>query len=160
MSISAALDAGRQPSAWLQTEASSSDELRAFEQEMRALDHALRQTAPKPEAPASLHYSIMQAVRTADRPAAATREPSILRWAPLPVLGVTVLLAACWFLYIPGRQSAHPPQSLAAATAALELGGQITRTVPSAVVAPLSDELERLNRDLDSTAQFLLASLP
>jgi hypothetical protein len=28
------------------------------------------------------------------------------------------------------------------------------------VVAPLSDELERLNRDLDNTAQFILASLP
>jgi hypothetical protein len=27
-------------------------------------------------------------------------------------------------------------------------------------VAPLSDELNRLNRDLGKTAQFLLASLP
>ena len=40
------------------------------------------------------------------------------------------------------------------------MGDQMVRTMPSAVVAPLSDELERLNRDLDKTAKFLLASLP
>ena len=33
-------------------------------------------------------------------------------------------------------------------------------TILTAVVAPLPDELERLNRDLDKTAQFLRASLP
>jgi hypothetical protein len=32
--------------------------------------------------------------------------------------------------------------------------------VPSAVISPLSNELEQLNRDLNNTAQFLLASLP
>jgi hypothetical protein len=36
----------------------------------------------------------------------------------------------------------------------------MTRAMSAAVVAPLSDELDRLNRDLDHTAQFLLANLP
>jgi hypothetical protein len=36
----------------------------------------------------------------------------------------------------------------------------MARAVPSAVVAPLTDELQKLNQDLNNTAQFLLASLP
>jgi hypothetical protein len=40
------------------------------------------------------------------------------------------------------------------------MGGQVARAVPTAVVSPLADELEKVNRDLNSTAQFLLASLP
>ena len=32
--------------------------------------------------------------------------------------------------------------------------------VPSTMLAPLADELKRLNQDLDNTAQYLLASLP
>ncbi len=49
---------------------------------------------------------------------------------------------------------------MAAATTALEMGGQAARAAPAAVVTPLAEELARVNRDLDSTAQFLLASLP
>ena len=51
-------------------------ELCGIEQEMLALDRGLKETAPRAEAPASLHRSIMQAVRAANRPAAAEREPS------------------------------------------------------------------------------------
>jgi hypothetical protein len=36
----------------------------------------------------------------------------------------------------------------------------MARAMPSAVVNPLADELKNINRDLDNTAQFLLASLP
>jgi hypothetical protein len=49
---------------------------------------------------------------------------------------------------------------LATANNALELSEQITQTMPAAVMAPLSDEWQGLNRDLQNTAQFLLASLP
>jgi hypothetical protein len=51
-------------------------------------------------------------------------------------------------------------ESLAVAQSALEMGGQITRTIPDAMMSPLTDEWERVNRDLTSTANFLLASLP
>jgi hypothetical protein len=158
--ISAALDAGKRPSAWLRRRVSNSEELRGFEQDLMALDRALRQPAPEPEVPASLHRSIMQAVQAADRPVRAGRQLLWLRWAPLPALAAIVLLAVWWGLHSPVRQSAPDTQSLAAATAALEMSGQLARAVPSAMVAPLSGELERLNRDLDNTAQFLLASLP
>ena len=158
--ISAALDAGERPSAGLRWRVSNSEELRGFEQDMMALDRALRQPAPKPEVPASLHRSIMQAVQAADRPVRAGRQLLWLRWAPVPALAAIVLLAVWWVLHSPVRQPAPDTQSLAAATAALEMSGQLARAVPSAMVAPLSGELERLNRDLDKTAQFLLASLP
>ena len=158
--ISAALDTGKRPSAWLRRRVSKSEELRAFEQEIMALDQALHQSVPRSEMPASLHRSIMQAVQSADRPAPTRRTPTVLRWAPVPVLAVIMLLGFWWVLRSPARQSPPDTQSLAAASSALELSGQLARTVPSAVVAPLSGELERLNLDLANTAQFLLASVP
>ena len=127
---------------------------------MTALDRALKQTVPRPETPPSLHRSIMQAVRAANRPAPAPRELAVLRWLPVPALAVLVLLAVWWVARGPVKPPVHDTQSLAAATTALDLGGQMAQAVPSAVVTPLSNELERLNRDLNNTAQFLLASLP
>ena len=158
--ISMALDADQPSSAWLRRRPSASAELRGIEQEMLALDRALKEAAPRAEAPGSLHQSIMQAVRAANRPAAAPRQPSMLRWVPVPVFAVMLVLGVLWVLQSPVRPPAQTAQPLAAATTALNLGNQMVRTMPSAVVAPLSDELERLNRDLDKTAQFLLASLP
>jgi len=157
--ISAALDADQPPSAWLRRRVDASAELCGIEQEMVALDRALKETAPRAEAPASLHGSIMQGVRAADRPAAA-RQPSVLRWVPVPVFAAMVLLLVLWVLHAPVRTPVQNAQPLAAATSALKLGDQVVRSMPSAMVAPLSDELDRLNRDLDRTAQFLLASLP
>ena len=157
--ISMALDADQPSSARRHRKPSASAELRGMEQEMMALDRALKETAPRAEAPASLHQSIMQAVRAANRPAAAPRQPSVLRWVPVPVFAVMVVLGVVWMLQSPVR-TVQTGQPLAAATTALQLGNQMVRTMPTAVVAPLSDEWERLNRDLDKTAQFLLASLP
>jgi len=99
-------------------------------------------------------------VRAANRPAAAPRQPSVLRWVPVPVFAVMLVLVAVWVLQSPVRTPVQNAQPLAAAASALQLGDQMVRTMPTVVVAPLSDELERLNRDLDKTAQFLLASLP
>jgi hypothetical protein len=75
--------------------------------------------------------------------------------------GAALALLVVWqFL----QHEAQPPtpaaQSLIAAASALEIGGQMARTVPAAVVAPLSHELHQLNRDLDKTAEYLLASVP
>ena len=158
--MSVALDRGQKPSGRLREKMRGAAELGGFEADMTALDHALKETAPKAQAPASLHRSIMRAVQAAERPALAQREPTVLRWLAAPVLAMVALLLVWHALRGPVRPTAPDTQSLAAATSALEAGGQMARAVPSAVVAPLSDELARLNRDLDNTAQFLLASLP
>jgi hypothetical protein len=158
--ISIAMDASQQAPARLRRKISSSTELRRFEQELAELDRALKQAPPKPEAPALLHRSIMLAVRAGNRPVAVAREPGLMHWAPLPVLVAIVLLGIWWVLQRPLQPTTQDTQSLVHATAALEMGNQMSRTVPSAVIAPLSNELERLGQDLDNTTRFLLASLP
>ena len=161
MRISAALDGGRTPAAWPQRTTSVSDELRDFDREMAALDRALRRTAPRPHGPPSLHSSIMRAVRQAARPAVKTwRAWAFLRWVPAPVVGALGLMIVLSAARGPARPTVQATQSLAVATTALKAGGEMARAVPSAVVSPLTDELTKLNRDLDNTAQFLLASLP
>jgi len=158
--ISAALDAGHKLSASLRRNIDRSEQLQSIEDEMTALDRALKQCPPKPQAPPGLHRSIMQAIRVAERPAAAPAGLAFLRWVAAPV-AAALALAAVWLAL---RGPVVPPtqgtQSLAAATTAWEMSARLAQTVPSAVVAPLSDELARLNRDLDNTAQFILASLP
>ena len=131
-----------------------------MEQELIALDHALKQDVPEAEAPAFLHSSIMAAVRRAERSAAEPRGLALLRWARVPAFVLVALLGLWWALRSPVQPAQPDTQSLAAATTALEVSGEMARAVPTAVVAPLSEELERLNLDLNNTARFLLASLP
>ena len=161
LKISAALDDGHGPAAGAQGEKCVSTELHGFAQEMTALDRALKQTVPKPDAPPSLHSAIMRAVRAAERPAVESeRELNFLRWVPWSVAAVVAVIAVWYVSHGPERLPARDAQSLAVATTALEMGGQVARGAPAAVVNPLADELAKVNRDLDSTAQFLLASLP
>jgi hypothetical protein len=129
-------------------------------QEMTALDRALKEIAPKLQPPRSLHRSIMQAVRATEQRPSVSPGLSFLKWLPAPALVALALLVVWHAQRSPVRSSAPNPQSLAAATTALEIGGQMAQAMPSAMVAPLADELARLNRDLNNTAQFLLASLP
>ncbi len=158
--ISAALDRDPRPPGSPPVRSRGSDKLRRFAGELAALDRDLRATAPKAEAPASLHRSIMRAVRAADPPGEAEGAPGFLRWLIAPAAAVIALLVVWQSVRGPGQPSPPKPPPLAAAANALEMGGQMVQAVPSAVVAPLADELERLNQDLDNTAQFLLASLP
>jgi len=72
--------------------------------------------------------------------------------------GAALAMLVVWCSYQPPET--HESKSLIAAASALEVGGQVTHTLPSAVVAPLSDELQGLNQDLDNAAQYLLASMP
>jgi hypothetical protein len=161
MRISAALDGARRLATCRRSKASVADELRRFERELAALDNALRQTAPRPQAPPSLHCSIMQAIQAAERPPAkAEREFAFLRWLPAPVVAVLALMAVWYVAQAPVKKPVEGTPPLGSATAALEVGGKMARTMPGAVFTPLTDELENLHRDLENTAQFLLASLP
>jgi hypothetical protein len=158
--ISAALDESRQPGGSRPAGISRSNELRAFGQEMAALDRALKDASPKPRAPASLHGSIMRAVQAGQPPAVAQRPLALLRWLTAPAAVAIALLLIWQAQRHPARPAPTATQSLATAASALDMSRQMTRVVPSAVLGPLSEELERLNRDLDNTAKFLLASLP
>ena len=141
-----------------------SDELRRFEQSLRALDQALNQAPAQPELVPPLHHSIMRAVRAAECSVAPRHQHSILRWLPATALVALTVLGLWYALRQPALAPVRTPvqnaQPLVAAATALEMGDLMARTIPSAVLSPLSDEWERVSRDMNNTAQFLLASLP
>jgi len=158
--ISLALDADEQHSPRMWRRPGAPADARAEEEEMVALDRALKETVPIVEAPPWLHGAIMEAVRAARRPARPARRPALLRWLPAPALALMLVVTTVWLMHRPAQTPAQNAQTLATATSPLQFGNQMVQAMPSAMVAPLSDELERLNQDLGKTAQFLLASLP
>lgn len=162
--ISAALDDRRALPNWLRKRLNCSDDLRHFEQGLRAVDQALRYAPPKPEVTAAFHDSIMRAVRTAECCAVPQHKHSILRWLPAPALVALAVLGVWYALHQPVPAPVQTPvpntQSLATTATALEMSDLVVRDIPSAVLRPLSEEWARVNLDMDNTAQFLLASLP
>jgi hypothetical protein len=141
-----------------------SEEARRFAENASALDQALKSQLPRPGTTGSLHASIMRAVRAARHRPVAEPQRGWPRWIPVSSLVLLVLLG----VFLAVRFSAHTgstagradSQALAAAASALELGGDWVRGAPSVALSPLSDEMERLDRDWARTEQFLLASLP
>jgi hypothetical protein len=132
-----------------------------------ALESALRGSPPSTEFPLELHVSIMHAVQTARR-AESTEASGIgmikrfvtVSW--LPVAGFAGLVLLGVLLSIHNQPVATPqnPQPLADISNAFVKSQELMDSLPSATVGPLSDELDKVNRDLDRTAKFLLAALP
>ena len=128
------------------------------------LHRALHAARPKTDAPPFLHKSIMRAIETS-RPVEDSR-PAILRWLPVPAMALAglLILGLVWFFLRPtppkAKVGSPSPQTLTQATLVLESGENMAVTMPDALLTPLSEELQRLNRDLDRTGQLLLASLP
>jgi hypothetical protein len=102
----------------------------------------------------------MQAVRKAH--STQPKSESIgLRWLPASAVAAVVVSGICWSLQFsrPVPSPEIDEQAFDAAATALEMGNKIG-TVPTMAVAPVSDELDRLNQDISNTAQFVLASIP
>jgi hypothetical protein len=102
----------------------------------------------------------MRATQAGAAEAAPARELALRRW--LPASALAALAAWCVFREGPVA-STHPVSQrdgLAPAAVALELGQQVTQRMPAEMVAPLSEEWQRLNLDFDRAQEFLLASLP
>jgi hypothetical protein len=121
------------------------------------LDEALRGSVPASEMPPALHASIMDAVRLAGPPAPPMRKQSIARWLLAPA--VALLVCAVWAWHF-GSRPAAPHIAFERAGSALATSREMARAVPGAALAPLTQEWQRLNQDLDNTTQFLLAALP
>jgi hypothetical protein len=156
--ISVALDAGKPLPPSLRKALATNPELRRFEARTRALEHALTQTKPEVDSPPFLHRCIMRSVQAAAEPAAARPRFQLLRWLATPA--VAVMFALGLWVALKPTPPVPNPAPLAAVSTTLELGNTMPQTLPPALVAPLSEELSRLNQDLTNTAQFLLASLP
>jgi hypothetical protein len=144
-------------------------DIRAFKEVATELGRALRTEPRNVVPPSSLHRDIMRSVREARAKEMSEVNPSRgwSAWRLAPASAIAACVTVAWLVAQhhgsgpvskPGNHATL--ESLAVAQSALEMGGQITRTIPDAMVSPLTDELERVNQDLTSTANFLLASLP
>lgn len=155
--ISNALDTRQTPPRWVQRQAASSGELQRYEKDCAALETALRQGVPQCDPPAELHRAVVSALRASQPP--ATPAP-VLWWlrsrlAPAALLAVA-LLAGIWLVK---RPVSEPRTTAAVPPVTLAFDGQL-ELLHSDVTAPLTEELARLDSDLDHTTQFLLANLP
>ena len=141
-----------------------SEELRRFAENSSALNHALKSQLPSREDCPLLHDSIMRAVRTSMPARAAEKQPAWPRWVPVSSLGLLVLLGVLMIIqFFPTMNVKVQPensQTLAAAGSAIELGGSLVREAPAVAMSPLSDEMQKLDRNLVDAKKFLLASLP
>jgi len=151
--ISTALDSGASSR---QTTVCTEAERRRCEESMKSLDRQLKAAQPTKEVPTVLHESILRAVYAADRAQQRQAAPAVWRWLPAPALALLAVIG----LWSSLNRAPHESQSLAVTTAALEQSHAITQTVPAAVLAPLSEEMEYLNRDFHSAVDFLLATVP
>jgi hypothetical protein len=159
-----------------------SKEARQFEETMRELDRRLKSAQPAQAPPPGLRDSVLRAVhraaktaeplalsqsdgeRVAFRPGEGTARGSSVwwwrkvaaRWLPAPALALLVVGSVWWMLSRPQPES----QPLTTAGAALERSHELAQQAPAAVLAPLSKEMESLNRDFRNAVQFLVASVP
>jgi hypothetical protein len=133
----------------------------------KALESALRNSAPVSQFPDGLHDSIMRSVRASNRQQATWLSPISLlqrlvrvRWIPLTSFGAVV--ACVVWLTVRDRpvQNNSIAQPLPNFSTAFSTSRQMVETLPSLAVGPLSDELDKVNQDLDRTTDFLLAALP
>jgi hypothetical protein len=152
--ISAALDARKPLPESLRRAIAADPDLERFARRSENLGRALR----KPALAAPLmHDSIMRAVRAAGRREQPRRAPWAA-WLAAPA-SVAALAAVCFWIGSP-RQAQPGGKSLEGAAMVLEMSEQMPNTMPSLVMAPLSDEWARVDHDLQSTTQVLLASFP
>lgn len=131
------------------------------------LEFALRESAPASRFPPHLHNSIMGAIRAANH-----QEPNRvsaglflqrltqLKWIPLGGVAVMMTLGVLIALHNRAAQNISTAQSIAEISSAFTASQEIVDSLPAVSVAPLSDELDKVNQDLNHTTDFLLAALP
>ena len=131
-----------------------------------ALESALRDSTPRSEFPPDLHGSIMNAVHAtqAERNSVSVSEifQSFLkaRWIPVTGFVGLVLLGVLLTIYNRQAPTIQNPQPFVEISNAFATSQELVDSLPSVAVGPLSEELDKVNRDLDRTAEFLIATLP
>jgi len=145
--ISNALDSGKPLPASLRQKIAADPELERFARPLRSL----------PPVNPALHDSIMRAVRASarrERPQPA----SALSWLAASSILAALAVVCLWMVHPDSAPSGRP--TLDQPLMLLEMSEQMTATMPSLVMAPLSNEWARVNHDVQETTQILLASLP
>jgi hypothetical protein len=162
--ISNAIDTGRPLSASNRAAVEATPELRTFAEEAEMVDQALRHP-PSPRADASLHRSIIQAVRA--RAAEAPPKPAFPVLWLAPVAALFMLAGWGWWWTemrspqtVPQVAVVLSPSPLERVSEAIELGGQMSRRVPTEILAPLSNEWAQVDGDLRGATQIIVNSMP
>jgi hypothetical protein len=127
------------------------------------MEQALKASVPVAAAPPALHAGIMQAVRRAAPERIAARPEWRPRFVPAGACGLLLLLLGTGYFCLhrpPVSSGSRGASSLAAASSALDAGGEIVCAMPGAALAPLTNELQSLDRDVTAAGDFLVASLP
>ena len=153
--VSLALDAD-EPRRGKPCDNNASEEIKECEKSMRDLDRRLKAARLATPVPTALHASVMRAVRAVADSKERQSAPWFLRWLPAPALAMLLALG----LWLSLGRSPHESPSLTAAAAALERGHEMAQKAPEVVLAPLSQEMDNLNRDLKNAVDFLVASVP
>ena len=83
-----------------------------------------------------------------------------IRWLGASAFAALVLLGVWLATHHHSEQASSNAQSVVEISRAFTASQELVDALPSAAVGPLSDELDRVNRDLARTAEFLLATLP
>jgi hypothetical protein len=137
---------------------------RNFAQRAAVLDRALRVPPSISPADATLHNSIMRAVRaSANAQKIVPTRASNKIW--LAMTSAAFAAICVWLLVRPSApilpsRADESSQTLAAAQNVLDMSAEVSRSMPAAVVGPLSNELASVDHDIRNTTQFVLATLP
>jgi hypothetical protein len=132
----------------------------------KAVESALRASAPEAEFPPGLHDSTIRAVKLARREEIAVSQVGVLqrvaqlRWAPVTGFAALALFGIWLTVYDRSGQATACAPAIPAISTALTVSQEIADGLPSVTVGPLSDEWDKVNQDLNHTADFLLANLP
>jgi len=120
------------------------------------LETDLRQYQPTVQSPADLHSSILCAVRSAAK--SRYPQPALARghWVVASVFAALLALVAWWGFVRPGAGRQTPGDAQFARPGAQNIPAQAS----AAMLAPLTQELEFLNRDFRGAVDFLVASVP
>jgi hypothetical protein len=136
--------------------------LQEFADTTLAVGRRLKESTPALRETPGLHRSIMSAVRlsTVDKPE--------LGWFRMETFvkafAIVLLLATMgWWVthrnFAPGGLSINP-EPLTSASDALQLGDTIASEGPDALTSPLTDEIDKLDGDLNAAADYIMSSVP
>ena len=152
--ISIALDADKPLPESLRQKIAANPELKRFARRTQSLGAVLRGVPPSDACTARFHHARHQVRGGARQP----RRAPASSWLAASA-AVAALTAMCLWL-ASHRQTPPGPRSLDGPAMVLEMSENLPGAMPSIVMAPLSNEWARVDRDVQATTQVLLASLP
>ena len=126
------------------------------------LERYLQRPPTNAQVPEDLHDTIMSALRQQrSRPIPAWAQLGIpwVRWLATPAIAGCLAIGLLIYRANVPKPLNPSSASFAAPPSAISLGREMADSLPS-TLTPLSDELTRVQQDLDRTRAFLVSSLP